>query len=48
MLYRRESLGRGATIAGPAVIHEQLATILVAPRQRATVGEFGEISIERV
>jgi len=48
MLYRRESFGQGATVAGPAVIHEALATIFVAPRQRATVGAFGEISIERM
>lgn len=46
-LYAREALGQGARIAGPAVIHEALATILVAPGQSATVGAFGEISIER-
>jgi N-methylhydantoinase A len=46
-VYDRISLGAGATIAGPAIIREDLATILVLPRQVATVGTFGEIMIER-
>ncbi|MCM2252679.1 MAG: hydantoinase/oxoprolinase family protein [Ramlibacter sp.] len=47
-VYSRAALGCGAFIKGPAVIQEPLATILVAPGQGATVGAFGEISIESV
>lgn len=46
-LHARAELGRGARIDGPAIVHEPLATILVAPGQHATVGRFGEIVIER-
>lgn len=46
-IYHRASLGCGARIDGPAIIQEPLSTILVAPAQRATVGRFGEIYIER-
>jgi N-methylhydantoinase A len=46
-VYDRSALGAGASIQGPAVIREDLATILILPRQVATVGRFGEIIIER-
>lgn len=46
-IYTRAALGHGAQIDGPAIIQEPLSTILVAPAQRATVGRFGEIYIER-
>jgi N-methylhydantoinase A len=46
-VYDRISLGAGAAIRGPAIIREDLATILVLPWQVATVGTFGEIVIER-
>ena len=45
--YRREILRSGDVIYGPAIIQEDLCTTLVASRQRATVGRFGEIVIER-
>ncbi|HXR13345.1 MAG TPA: hydantoinase/oxoprolinase family protein [Solirubrobacteraceae bacterium] len=45
--YTRESLPIGASFEGPAVIREGLSTTLVCPRQRASVGSFGEIVIER-
>ena len=34
-------------IEGPAIIREELSTTQVCPGQRATVGEYGEIVIER-
>jgi N-methylhydantoinase A len=43
--YEREHLPAGATISGPAVIREALATTLVMPGQTAQVGRFGELSI---
>ncbi len=46
-IYARGALGQGAQIDGPAIIQESLSTILVAPTQRATIGRFGEIYIER-
>lgn len=46
-VYERTALGHGAQIEGPAIVHEPLATILVAPGQRASVGRYGEICIER-
>lgn len=45
--YARNSLGNGAVIDGPAIIHEALATTFVGPAQRATIGRHGEIYIER-
>lgn len=45
-IYERASLGQGATITGPAIIREPLATILVMPGQTAAIGSFGEIVIE--
>ena len=46
-VFQRVGLGYGARIAGPAIVQEPLATILVAPGQSATVGRFGEVVIER-
>jgi N-methylhydantoinase A len=45
--YRRDTLGAGAVVVGPAVIREALSTTFVLPGQRATVGRTGEIVIER-
>jgi N-methylhydantoinase A len=45
-VYERSSLGAGARIAGPAIIREDLSTILVMPGQQATVGRHGELVIE--
>lgn len=45
-IYTRESLPPGAVVAGPAIVQEDLCTILVCPGQTATVGRFGELIIE--
>jgi N-methylhydantoinase A len=45
--YTREELPVGAQVSGPAVIREPLSTIFVCPGQLATVGVYGELSIER-
>jgi N-methylhydantoinase A len=47
-VYDRADLGAGATLDGPCIIREDLATTLVTPGQRATVGRIGEIVIERL
>jgi len=44
-VYQRAALGVGASIAGPALIIEPLATTLVIPGQVAQVGSVGEIVI---
>ena len=44
-VYPRAALGAGATVAGPALIVEPLATTLVLPGQRAQIGAVGEIVI---
>jgi len=43
----RGGLAPGAVIEGPAIIREELSTILVCPGQVARVGSVGEIAIER-
>jgi N-methylhydantoinase A len=45
--YERTSLQAGDRIEGPAIIREELSTTQVCPGQMATVGEYGEIVIER-
>lgn len=47
-IYDRAQLGAGAALDGPCIIREDLATTLVMPGQRATVGRIGEIVIERL
>lgn len=44
-VHRREALGVGATVTGPAVIREDLSTTFIPPGQTATVGRCGEIVI---
>ena len=44
-IYRRERLGPGAEVMGPAVIQEYACTIILFPRDRAVVAETGEIVI---
>lgn len=46
--YDRGALERGAKIIGPAIIEEELCTILVMQGQVATVGAFGEISLTKL
>ena len=45
--YERAELQSGDRIEGPAIIREELSTTQVCPGQVATVGEYGEIVIER-
>jgi N-methylhydantoinase A len=45
--YQRDHLKRGDRIEGPAVIREALSTTHVGQGQVATVGDYGELVIER-
>jgi N-methylhydantoinase A len=45
--YDRAGLQSGDRIEGPAIIREELSTTQVCPGQVATVGEYGQIVIER-
>jgi len=46
-VYRREALGVGATVEGPAIIDEMSATTVVTPGQRLHVDAAGNLLIER-
>jgi len=46
-LYRREGLGPGARIEGPAIIAEANATTVVEPQWRATVTTLNHLVLER-
>lgn len=46
-VYDRDGLLPGQCLAGPAIVQEALCTTLVGPGQQATVGELGELYIER-
>jgi N-methylhydantoinase A len=45
--YERGDLYFGDTITGPAIIREPMATTMVCAGQKASIGRFGEIHIER-
>ena len=45
---RREALGAGAVLDGPAVVLESTATTVVEPGWRATLAESGDLVLERV
>ena len=45
--YRRSQVPVGASVAGPAIIREDLSTTFVCPQQTAQIGSFGEIVIEQ-
>jgi len=47
-LYRREDLGAGSRIDGPAIIAEANATTVVEPQWRATVTPLNHLVLERV
>jgi len=47
MEYERGTLYFGDIITGPAIIREPMATTVVCAGQKASVGRFGEIHIER-
>jgi len=46
-LYRREALGAGARIEGPAIIAEANATTVIEPEWRASVTPLGHLVLER-
>ena len=46
-VYARHALSVGASIAGPAILEQQDATIMVEPELQAHVDRFGNIIIER-
>ncbi len=48
LIYRREALGAGAAIDGPAVILEEDSTVIVAPGDRLVVHEKGVLEIAEV
>jgi N-methylhydantoinase A len=45
-VFVREKLGAGAQITGPAVIEEMDSTIIIRPRQTASVNAFGDVVIK--
>jgi 5-oxoprolinase (ATP-hydrolysing) len=47
-VFRREDLGAGAAIPGPAIIAEATATTVVEPGWRATLNPLGDLILERV
>jgi N-methylhydantoinase A len=47
-IYRRDALGAGAAIAGPAVVLEDACTILIPPGWGCAVSEHGHLLVERV
>ncbi|HWP18433.1 MAG TPA: hydantoinase B/oxoprolinase family protein [Burkholderiaceae bacterium] len=47
-LYRREDLGRGAVIDGPAIIAERTATTVVEPGWRARLTARDHVELQRV
>ena len=46
-VYRREALGRGAALSGPAVVLEEGCTTLIPPGWRAEASEHGHLMMER-
>ena len=46
-VYRREALGPGHRMAGPAIIEQGDATILVPASYSAETGEFGDLTLSR-
>ena len=47
-LFKRDGLGTGDTVDGPAIIAEDLATTVVEPGWRAVVSEAGDLLLSRV
>ena len=47
-VYRRQALGPGAALDGPAVVLESTATTVVEPGWRATLAPSGDLVLERV
>jgi N-methylhydantoinase A len=45
--YQRENLKAGNIVRGPAIIREPMSTTHVVAGQVATIGDYGEISIEK-
>ena len=47
-VYRREALGEGAALDGPAILLESTATTVVEPGWRAVLAASGDLVLERV
>ena len=44
-VYRRDALGPGHTLAGPAIIEQSDATVLIPPGYVAEVGAYGDLTL---
>ncbi|BAT59442.1 acetophenone carboxylase gamma subunit [Variibacter gotjawalensis] len=44
-VYARTDLGAGAELNGPAIVEEYSSTVVVGPKDKLVVGEFGELRI---
>ncbi|HWE45422.1 MAG TPA: hydantoinase B/oxoprolinase family protein [Caulobacteraceae bacterium] len=47
-IFRRDDLGPGATVDGPAIVAESTATTVVEPGWRARMNDLGDLILERV
>ena len=47
-VYQRETLGKGCSIDGPAIVEEMSSTTLVPPSFRASVDQYGNIRLKRI
>ena len=47
MEYEREELYSGDMVTGPAIIREPMSTTMVCAGQVASIGQYGEIHVER-
>jgi N-methylhydantoinase A len=45
-VYRRDSIGAGERLTGPAVVEEQTSTTLVPPEAKAEVDGYGNLLVE--
>ena len=45
-IYRRESIGCGRAVTGPAIIEQTDSTIVLGPEDRATADARGNLVIE--
>jgi N-methylhydantoinase A len=47
-VFRRDALGAGHAIAGPAIVEEPASVTVLNPGHRMTVDRFGNLVIDRV
>jgi N-methylhydantoinase A len=45
-VYARDALAQGATIAGPAIVQQADATVVVNPGARAEIDKLGNLLID--